>query len=177
MRYGDVVSKILIKLVKLVIAFCLGLFLGASLLLYYESSSHKPWSWQDPPIIANCYGEEFTHLYIVRGVDFWVLRNQQIGFILEDPPESVCKHDFLDGFILLKKGTMSDDSTLAYTKRKVLFGEIRASTIYFGPGSFKLDLIVEHELGHAFGFNHVVREGHIMHPQYEKMGKKFWVPE
>ena len=177
MLCGVAVNKILMKLIKLTIAFCVGLFIGSSLLMYYESSSYKPWSWDSPPIIANCYGEDFNELYIVRGVDFWVMRDQRIGFILDDPPNSVCEHDFLDGFILLKKGVMRDDSTLAYTKRKVLFGKIRASTIYFGPGSFKLDLIVEHELGHAFGYSHVVKEGHIMHPQYEKMGKSFWIPE
>jgi len=166
-----VISKVLIKLIKLSIAFFIGLFIGTALLLRYESTSNKPWSWDSPPIIANCYGDDFNNLYVVRGVDYWVLRNEEIAFIIDKPPNSVCKHDFLDGFIILKKGVMKNDSTLAYTKRKIRLGSIRASTIYFSPGSFKLELLVEHELGHAFGYQHTDKKGHIMHPEYENMGK------
>ena len=43
-------------------------------------------------------------------------------------------------------------------------------------GGLLVDLLNEHELGHALGFAHIEEEGHIMHPIYGKMGKNFWIP-
>ena len=37
-----------------------------------------------------------------------------------------------------------------------------------------LDLLLEHELGHAFGYGHYDVKGHIMHSLYEQMGPMFW---
>ena len=43
----------------------------------------------------------------------------------------------------------------------------RATVIY---------LTCVHELGHAFGYTHVELEGHIMHPSFNMMSGKFWIP-
>ena len=78
--------------------------------------------------------------------------------------------------ILLKKRNHNDPYTIALTERRVSLGRIRAATIYFNPGSYRLEYVLEHELGHAFGFTHLEEEGHIMHPEYGKMGERFWMP-
>ena len=168
--------KFFTKLIVFFISFLVGTALGGAIVIAYEASTIKPWTWNSPPVIANCYGPEFNNLYLVPSVDFWTTKGEQIGFIEEDPPKSVCKHDFLEGFIILKKENIRDPDTIAYTKRRTSFGEVKAATIYFNPGTYRLPLIIEHELGHALGYSHVEEQGHIMYPEYEGMDNKFWIP-
>ena len=84
----------------------------------------------------------------------------------------------IPGFIILRKAKDSDleEQTLASTRRHTTGMSITAAEVLYRAGSYKLDLLSEHELGHAFGFAHTEQEGHIMHPMYNKMGKGFWVP-
>ena len=165
------------KFRKLFVAasFILGFTVGTLGVETYERSVFQPWQWDDAPIIANCYGGDFNELYIVKAVDYWTTLGYDFAFIEQNPPDAVCDHDLLDGFIILKKKTLSPD-TLALTKRKVRTFNIRAATIYFNPGSYRLVNVIEHELGHALGFGHVEIDGHIMHPQFDKMSPKFWIP-
>ena len=109
-------------------------------------------------------------------MEYWSAKGHEVAFIEHKPIRELCKNDHLDGFIMLKKRTFHDGGTLALTKRKVMLGKIRAATIYFNPGSYRLDHVIEHELGHAFGYTHLPEPGHIMHPDYDKMGPGFWVP-
>ena len=65
---------------------------------------------------------------------------------------------------------------MANTRRMTSNLIIKAVEIRYKPGSQNLTLINEHELGHAFGYAHVEIEGHVMHPIFDKMGPKFWIP-
>ena len=38
------------------------------------------------------------------------------------------------------------------------------------------DLLVGHEVGHAFGIGHAEIIGHIMNSDYGLIGTKFWIP-
>jgi len=77
--------------------------------------------------------------------------------------------------IILRKAPfwkLSPD-TLASTRRYTSIDEMRGAVIVYRARSFNLELLNEHEIGHALGMTHVEREGHIMHPLYEKMGELF----
>ena len=180
MLYGVVVKNNIIQ-TTLILATCfiVGIVLGKNGLEYYESNTFKPWSWDSAPVVINCYGKEFNQAYIARGVDYWITRGEEISFVESSYIPSACKPDSIDGFIILKKASRGQlkDSTLAQTERRtsVMKGMISA-TIYFQPGAYKLDYIIEHELGHAFGYTHVDIEGHIMHPSFNMMSNKFWIP-
>jgi len=167
--------KKVLKIYVLIVFFFAGTLIGTALVIKYESQNFKPWSWKSDPIILNCYGEDLNIDYIERSTKYWSNLNHDVAFIEQNPSSKICSKRFIDGFIILKKRN-NDPSTLAYTERKILLGEIRAATIYFSPGSFKLENLIEHELGHAFGYTHIEEVGHIMHPTYEKMGNKFWIP-
>ena len=168
------------KIAVVVFVFPLGLLIGSQVAIIYEANTLKPWQWNDAPIIANCYGPEMNILYIQNAVDFWEPYGETAAFIVDEPLEEICKHDYLDGFIILKKAGHnyhSESSTLASTKRRVVLFELRSATIYFNPGSYRLDNVFEHELGHAYGYTHLSEDGHIMHPHYENMGPRFWIPD
>lgn len=153
----------------------LGFALGISGKIVYESSSVHAYKWKTPPIIINCYGPDFNEIAMTRAIHYWTVRGYPIGFYEHDPPTSVCENDWIHGMIILRKANIRklDPETLASTRRYTALNELRGAIIYYRPRSYRLDLINEHELGHALGMTHVERDGHIMHPIYEKMGDYF----
>ena len=163
------------------LASCLviGFFVGIGIKIAYESSTMKPYEWKSLPIIANCYGENFSELQMIRAIDYWTVRGHEIGFYEHNPPKSLCENKgMVHGFIILRKAKwhQMDGPTLASTRRMTSGFRVVAATIWYRKGSQNLNLINEHELGHALGYTHVEEEGHIMHPLYQRMGEGFWVP-
>ena len=108
-------------------------------------------------------------------VSFWENHGHKVAFIEQNPPDILCEAESMDGWIILKM-KQQDGETLAVTKRRVAFGKIKSSIIYFNPGSYRLENVIEHELGHAFGYKHIDEVGHVMHPEWGKMGPNFWLP-
>ena len=167
--------------ISVILSVCLfiGFLMGLGIKWAYETNTFKPYEWKTLPIIANCYGEDFSELQMIRAIDYWTIRGHPIGFYEHNPPESICKSkDMLQGFIVLRKAKWweLDGSTLASTKRMTAGLRLLGATITYRAGSQNLDLLNEHELGHALGYAHIEEEGHIMHPIYGKMGEGFWVP-
>jgi hypothetical protein len=171
--------KIIRQIFFILFSFSIGFMLAPSIKWVYESSILKPYDWSSEPIIINCYGKDFSELQLLRAIDFWTVRNNNIAFYEMKPEHSICKSsEHLDGFIVLRKAARSQfkHSTLASTERRTSILEIRSAVIWFRPGAQNLSNLIEHELGHAFGYGHVEIEGHLMHPDYGKMGPKFWIP-
>jgi len=156
-----------------------GFALGLGIKTVYESSTFRPYEWKNPPIIVNCYGDDFSEAQMVRAISYWTIRGQEIGFYEHNPPQSICESDdMVHGFIVLKKAKwwQLDGPALANTKRMTSGFRLVSAIITYRPGAQNLALLNEHELGHALGFAHVEEKGHIMHPIYGMMGEKFWVP-
>ena len=156
-----------------------GFGIGLGIKTVYESTAFKPYEWKSSPIVVNCYGEDFSELQMVRAIHYWTVRGSEIGFYEHNPPESICdSKDMIHGFIVLRKAKwwQLDSPTLANTRRMTSGLRLVAATITYRPGAQNLNLLNEHELGHALGFAHVEEDGHIMHPIYGKMGNKFWIP-
>ena len=89
-----------------------------------------------------------------------------------------CAQEYIEGFIIIRRDELPDDpKALAKTARLTRLTWVVAGIIKLKPGTYNLDLLLEHELGHALGLGHVEVEGHIMHPLYMSMGTKFWIPK
>ena len=56
---------------KLVISFIVGILCGKLLLVQYEAVTFKPWGWDKPPVVLNCYGSMLRPSYIEKSVKFW----------------------------------------------------------------------------------------------------------
>ncbi len=157
-------------------SFVIGLLLGGNIKTCYELSSFKPYAWEEVPRIANCYGPEFSKLQILRAIDYWTVRGYSFGKYIHNPPDDLCKREWTTGYVIIRKGMSLSPDTLASTRRYSIFATMQGAVIRYQPGSYNLDLINEHELGHALGFTHLEIDNHIMHPRYDKMGRNFWIP-
>ena len=164
------------KIGFILISFLVGFFGGLGIKYTYESNTFQPYKWTTNPIVVNCYGKDFSKLQMTRALEYWALRGHSAAFYQHEPPEGVCENEWLEGFILLKKDNRLPEPSLAATKRWTSLNKMRGAVIYYKPGAFNLYLINEHELGHAFGFQHVEKIGHVMHPKFQKMGRDFYVP-
>lgn len=167
--------KHIISSIRLLVCLFVGFSFGTTVKIVYESNNFKPYSWGNPPIIANCFGKGLSKTKVERAIKYWDTIGEKSLFYIHNPPDSLCKNDFMEGFIIIKKKKLSRP-TLASTKRKTSFGTVVAALIYYSPGVQHMGLIHEHELGHAFGYGHADIQGHIMNPIYDNMGKNFWVP-
>lgn len=164
----------------LIISFLLGIIIGSAVKYTWENTMFQPYLWEGDkgPIIVNCYGQDFSELQIIRAIHYWTVLGHNISYYEHTPPESICKKEYIDGFIILKKGErfQMDSKILASTRRFTMFNTIKSAVITYRPGAQNLMWINEHELGHALGYAHCEQAGHIMHPLYYKMSGKFWIP-
>lgn len=167
------------KLALLLGSLVVGFMVGVGIKFVYESTTFRPYQWDSPPIIANCYGEDFNELQMTRAIHYWTIRGESIAFYEHNPPDSICdSSEMIHGFIVLRKAKWYElaPETLGTTIRMTSQFSIKSAVITYRKGAQNLDLLNEHELGHALGFAHLEEEGHIMHPLYPKMGPGFWIP-
>ena len=176
MQCGDVVVNKVKLVFLLLFSSLVGFSLGNFIIRTYDSRAFHPWEWKQPPVIINCYGEDLHELYIVHAVHYWTMLGEKFAFIEQNPSDKVCKNDYIHGFIMIKRKDLNHN-VLGSTVRMVKMGNIVGAVIYFDAGTFKITNVFEHELGHALGYNHVELDGHIMHPLWDKMTDKFWIPE
>jgi len=159
------------------ISFLIGLIIGLVGKNIYSLTAKQPCKWYKKPILINCTGELINEETIKRAVDYWKDKGEEILFYQYDGSEIVCNQSGkLDGFIILREdnGIIKERDVLATTKRyHKNTVQLIAAEIYFKDGTYNFILLLEHELGHAFGYNHKKIPGYIMHPYYDLMGKKF----
>jgi len=132
--------------------------------------------WEKPPIVVNCYPFPHSESRIKKSVDYWIKNNFDIAFYEYKPIKSICKKEHVDGMILIKIARYDElgDGVLAFTIRRSRYGKIKSATIYMQFGTFNYPNLLEHELGHALGLFHVEEPGHIMHPEYDLLGKRYY---
>ena len=146
-------------------AFLLGFTAGGGVKFVYESTTFKQYEWGHDPIVANCYGSDFDERKIRNAIYYWNVRGYRTHRYLHNPSREICDAPgMIPGFIILRKATDSDleEQTLASTRRHTIGMSITAAEVLYRTGSYKLDLLSEHELGHAFGFAHTEQAGHII---------------
>ena len=162
---------------RILLSLTVGFLLGISIKTIYNLTAKQPCYWKNDPVIVNCAGKDINEETIRRAVKFWREKGEHIYFYEYDKIDSVCESGKpLEGFIIINTQTTEqmEESVLAVTKRKSKLTVIQSAIITFKPGRHNFVLLLEHELGHAFGYSHRKIPGHVMHPYYDMMGDKFW---
>lgn len=160
--------------------FLLGFTIGEVGRTAYEINSFYPYEWAGNPTIINCVGDELNEKYVLRAIDYWVIRGHNAESYIHEPDISLCElSDLHPGYIKLRKSRFLElkSSTLASTTREIYGFRIRSANISFKNKALDLPLVYIHELGHAYGYGHEDTVGHIMHSIYDYMGETFFIPD
>ena len=163
---------------KIFVAVLTGLLIGAAggLGIFYhnEIKNFKAAEWTNPPILVDCTHGSLSVERLNESIKFWDALGHKIGFAETNPPAGVCLQDHIHGFIIIKNADL-EWPTLGRPQRKGnLSGEISSAYIELSFGDANAPRLLEHELGHAFGYKHLDIDGHIMHSIYDYSGYRFW---
>lgn len=164
--------------VKYFVAILIGLFGGALFgYLYFhtiENSKFRVASWKHAPILVDCTHGSLKARRIQSAVDFWREYDHHLAFVELDPSNFVCSQGHIHGFIVIKNADLGWPIMGETTRMGDIHGKINSAVIELQVGSANMPKLLEHELGHAFGYTHVDELGHIMHPDLDFTGYNFW---
>lgn len=129
--------------------------------------------WSTPPDIIICKELMFNRERVFESVKFW----ESLGHVFGEIYDIRC--DFLEmkagAIFLVNPGAGYDFKHLSntittYAVFKDGHREIVAAQINMTFNAKSTKRILEHEIGHALGYQHISRRGHIMHPRIEMGG-------
>lgn len=156
-------------------AVCLiGFAIGVLLKYTYSETAKQPISWKMKPIIVNCIGPGIKEETIIRAIDFWKKNGEEVYFYQYKRSDKICSsNEAFEGLIVLRSSSELDPGVLAKARNYSNINTVYYTEILFKPGTYNYLLLLEHELGHSFGYKHRKVQGHIMHPNYDFMGERF----
>ena len=128
-------------------------------------------TWEAPPTIRICTDSGVSVSRTSRALKYWERIGYEFGAIVGDP-FSMCmtpKHG--EVLITIPDGGFSDThmaATRLYTD--TASGNIVRAKIQILPHNASKDRVLEHEIGHALGWEHYPQRYHIMHPTWKYGG-------
>ncbi len=141
-----------------------------------SDSTHPPriGQWKYTPTVVVCSGAPVTVKAVEQAVVWWKLHGHPFfGTVGTDDPLGKCQAEYPEGFITIhvgKQQMFTDGDELAETHFYVDEETQQISWAKVFLKSAPLERIVEHELGHALGFMHTMRAGHMMYPTWLRGG-------
>ena len=163
---------------RVIIAILLGILIGCTGGLGYyfhiEKQKFKVGYWVNPPAVVDCTHGALELIRLNESVDFWRKKGFEFSFIEEDPPTEVCNSDHIYGFIIIKNDTLEWPTIGKTESAKDANRQIKSVLIRLNVGSANSPKLLEHELGHALGYQHKNKLGHIMHEFYDYSGYEFY---
>jgi hypothetical protein len=167
---------------KNILLICLAGFIGFAagfcFRVAWEGNKFILAEWENDPVVVVCPDSQVTPYRVGLAIDWWGIRGHKFAYVHWDNKNQICsKGNFVHGMIFIRgEGELLPD-TYAVTMRLSVAGKMQSAAIVLPNQHKYMPRLLEHELGHALGFTHVVRQGHMMHPIHEHGGEKFWIPD
>jgi len=122
--------------------------------------------WENAPIAVLCGTSSFEIDQVNNVVERWEDRGHLFLGVIE---QDFCPSENTDGLIYIRGAgpRIGEKDGLAYSIMNEDTGEILSSSIEI---FVHLEKVLEHEIGHALGYDHVSREGHVMNSKTSKVG-------
>jgi len=132
--------------------------------------------WNDPPNIRICSDTRVTKSRVESAIRWWERQGYSFGRIIVDDTIP-CEGRMFEILFRLPKQSdferkdLSSHLACTLTFRLQATSEIIRSEIFFiNQADSNRPLMMEHELGHALGWQHVNSSYHIMNPEYNMTG-------
>ena len=155
-----------------------GFLLGYCCRIAWEQNKFILAGWDEDPIVIVCPDSRVTPYRVHLAVEWWGIRGHEFSYIHWDNNNNLCsKGTFMKGMVFIRgEGELLPD-TYAMTTRLALAGKMQSASITLPNKHRYMPRLLEHELGHALGFTHILEVGHMMHPIHEYGGEKFYIPD
>jgi hypothetical protein len=142
---------------------------------FFNGIIEKKASWTDPPNIIICNGTKISKTRIKNAISFW----ERLGYSFGEIFEFSCPFDAqYRGAIYIMEPTNNFNFLLlanthtAYTEYSDKRKEIVGAWIEIPSVNITRPRILEHEIGHALGFQHTIERYHIMNKEFSKGGNR-----
>ena len=134
---------------------------------YFSQKPHQKYKWTTVPNIRVCQNTEVGLSRVQRALDYWERLGYEFGEVYLDRL-SYCMNpkDNEIAIVLPEQGIIDDKMAATRTYTSKITGEIIKAKIYVLPRTGKKERVLEHEMGHALGWQHYNRKNHIMHPNW-----------
>ena len=140
-------------------------------------SPRRTGTWAVDPMVMACKGSLVTEEEVKSAMAWWYDRGFYFGkLVYHEDPEDLCDHPWdgrADGYIVIRGATRHirrgmKKGTVAETHGGAGWGDIESAVIYMVEAH--LPGVLEHEFGHALGFEHYNKRGHMMHSKVDGSG-------
>jgi len=124
-------------------------------------------SWVVEPSVRVCANTKVNAFRARKAMQYWVRLGYRFDGIIVDPGISCSEPRYGEIVITLPEGNIKQEhmaATRIYTEKNTT--TIAKAKIYIYPRVAPIPRVLEHELGHALGWNHYPQRLHIMHPDW-----------
>jgi hypothetical protein len=126
--------------------------------------------WITPPNILIC-DNIITEAKVTSALNFWQRIGYSFGTITNGDILECLNTEYNEIKIMLPMNIdMEDNLAVTQIFRNSLTAENLYAIISIYPVTVNNRLILEHEIGHALGWQHSNQRGHVMYPEYESLG-------
>ena len=127
--------------------------------------------WKHPPRIVVCASLPLEPERILHSFGWWVERGYDFSQVELDYDGFECMEHYIPGAIMITR-RYRDDRRVAetYTRMAVQSKTLLAARIELSTKAYRRERVLIHEIGHALGWTHTSKVGHLMNPIYQRGG-------
>ena len=129
--------------------------------------------WKITPIVKVCKVLPISNSRVERALDYWRRLGYTFEAVIYDDESMSCAGRPLFGEIVVTiPGQGFDYDNIALTRRSANknMNMLLYAEIHMQPKYITKERVLEHELGHAFGWDHTYRRYHLMNEVWERGG-------